>query len=240
MGIIVKPLIERADEEWSRRPKTQSRSSATIDMRALAPSRLWLLLMIVAFGAGGCGTVATNSGSSTPLDPIRRAVEIASDSGSFRVRGEIGASVPIVQWDGIVVGPDEQYTMQASGLLLESRRIGGRNWGRRLDPTGPWVEAPYDGPVDLSVLLRGRPGYVDHSNHSSSITLQFASVDVLRALTHVPSVGPTTAHVTLVDGVLTEVTLELGGGVRAHVALTDFGAPMSIEPVEELTLAPRA
>jgi len=239
MGVIVEPTSQRADEDRSRRAKVQSGASATIDRPALASWRLWLLLVLVAIGGGGCGTVADGR-SSTPLDDIRRAVDLAHESGSFRVRGEIGANMPMVAWDGVVVGSDEQYRTRASGLLIESRRIGGRSWGRRLDPVAPWVETAYDGPMDLSVLLRGRPtDRVGHTYDSSSITLQFASADVLRALTHMPSVGPTTARVTLIDGALSEVTLELGGGVRAHVEFGDFGGPINIEPVERSPSAAR-
>ena len=50
-------------------------------------------------------------------------------------------------------------------------------------------------------------------------------------LTHVPSVGPTTAHVRLVDGVLSDVTLELAGHISARVELWDFGARLSIAPL---------
>ena len=97
-------------------------------------------------GAVGCRSVAVEEESGTPLDHVRRAVELASDSGSFRVRGEVRASVPIVAWEGVVVGSDEELTTQASGMLIESRRIGGRSWGRRLDPTGPWGKSATTGP----------------------------------------------------------------------------------------------
>jgi len=198
-------------------------------MRARVPG--WLMLLLLAIGAVGCGAVAADGNSDPPLDHIRQAVELASARGSFRVRGEVRASMPIVAWEGFVVGSDEQLTSHAGGLLIESRKIGGRSWGRRLDPTGPWAEVRYEGPIDVSVLLRGRPEKVEHTDDSWSITLQFTGTDVLRALTHVPSVGPTTARVTLIDGVLSEVTLELGGNVTAHVEFWDFGAPLDIEPV---------
>ena len=190
-----------------------------------------LLLPLLALGAVGCAAAAVEEESDTPLDHVRRAVALASDSGSFRVRGEVRASVPIVAWEGVVVGSDEELRTQASGMVIESRRIGGRSWGRRLDPTGPWAEVPYDGAMDLRVLLRGRLGHVEHTDDSWLITLQFTDTDVLRALTHVPSVGPTTAHVRLVDGVLSDVTLELDGHISARVELWDFGTPLSIAPV---------
>ena len=190
-----------------------------------------LLLPLLALGAVGCGSVAVEEESGTALDQVRRAVELASDSGSFRVRGEVRTSVPMVAWEGVVVGSDEELTTQASGMVIESRRVGGRSWGRRLDPTGPWVEVRYDGQMDLSVLLRGRPEQVEHTDDSWLITLQFTDTDVLRALTHVPSVGPTTAHVRLVDGVLSDVTLELAGHISARVELWDFGAQLSIAPL---------
>ena len=187
-----------------------------------------LLLLLLALGAVGCRSVAVEEESGTPLDQVRRAVELASDSGSFRIRGEVRGSVPIVAWEGVVVGSDEELTTQASGMLIESRSIGGRSWGRRLDPTGPWAEVRYDGPIDLSALLRGRPEQVEHTDDSWLITLQFTDTDVLRVLTHVPSVGPTTAHVRLVDGVLSDVTLELAGHISARVELWDFG----VRPIE--------
>jgi len=199
-------------------------------VRRRAGARSFLLLPLLALGAVGCGSVAVDE-SGTALDQFRRAVELASDSGSFRVRGEVRTSVPIVAWEGVVVGSDEELRTQASGMVIESRRIGGRSWGRRLDPTGPWAEVPYDGPMDLGVLLRGRPGQVEHTDDSWLITLEFADTDVLRALTHVPSVGPTTAHVTLVDGVLSEVTLELAGHISARVELWDYGVRLSIAPI---------
>ena len=201
-----------------------------LQMRAHVPAS-WLLVLLLAIGAVGCGTVAADGDSGSPLDHMRQAVELASASGSFRVRGEVRASMPMVAWEGVVVGSDEQLTTHAGGLLIENRRIGGRSWGRRLDPTGPWAEVRYDGSIDLSVLLRGQLVQVEHTDGQWLLTLQFTGTDVLRALTHVPSVGPTTAHVTLIDGVLSEVTLDLAGHVTAHIGLWDFGAPLDIEPV---------
>ena len=200
-------------------------------MRGRAGAGSFLLLALVVLGTVGCGSAAVEEESGTALDQVRRAVELASDSGSFRVRGEVRTSVPIVAWEGVVVGSDEELTTQASGMLIESRRVGGRTWGRRLEPTGPWAEVPYDGAMDLSVLLRGRLEQVEHTDDSWLITLEFADTDVLRALTHVPSVGPTTAHVRLVDGVLSDVTLELAGHISARVELSDFGAGLSITPL---------
>ena len=120
-----------------------------------------LVAAITLAGCGGAarGTVQRVSTTSSTLSGharVEQAVALAHQGHSYRVRGELDASVgPIVSWAGIVVGSDEQAVAASGGITFESRRVGGVLWTRRLDPQGPWIQLPLDQPIDLAALSRG-------------------------------------------------------------------------------------
>ena len=193
---------------------------------ALAASLVPLALLTSA-----CGAVRP-----APLEDgaavLRRAVDNARSAASVRVRGDIRATHSIVGWEGIVVGTDEQYRVAAMGMVIDARRIDGLVWGRPVDRSQPWVSVPSDGSFDLGVLLRGHVDSFTTVDDAQRIELRFAGVDVLHALSHVPSTGPTTATVTIQSGFVTEVDLRLPSEVSARVELWDYGAPLTVEPVD--------
>jgi hypothetical protein len=179
-----------------------------------------------------CGSTVDVEAHDTGLQRIQRAVEFAETSHSYRVHGLLGTSSPAVDWKGFVVGADEQYIIRAAGLLIDSRRIGGVVWARRLEPVEPWLSAQATAPIDPSVLLLGVQQDAEHRGGRSRISLHFDHVDVLAALAHIPSAGPTTAQVTLEEGVLVEVVLQLGGNAHADISFSDYGATLSIDPLD--------
>jgi hypothetical protein len=192
----------------------------------------WWRLLLIAIVATGCGSAASDEGIA-PMERMRTAVAHARESGTFRLRGQlIAANGAFLSWEGFVAGSDEQYRMTTGGSVFESRRIAGTGWRRRLDPPEPWTEFPYDNPIDLTVLLRGTTDGVEHGEGSYTVTLQFVDVDVLRALTHAPSTGPTTAEVSLSGDVMRSITLHVAGGVTAELVLWDHGAAVAVDPVE--------
>src|SRR5262249_51831300 len=128
-------------------------------------------------------------------------------------------------------------TIHTFGMLIESRRIHGASWARRLDTAEPWMNVPPDHPIDLTALLLGSDVRTDHIADEWRTTLRFHDVDVLAALTHIPSTGPTTAVVTLRQGAIAEVTLDLSGA-GAHVSFSSYGEELSIEPIPP-SAAPR-
>ena len=69
-------------------------------------------------------------------------------------------------------------------------------------------------------------------NDAWAVTLKFQDTDVLYALTHIPSTGPTTAHINIDDNDnALDIHLQLAGSADAIVSLTDFGAAVRVEPV---------
>jgi hypothetical protein len=170
------------------------------------------------------------------LDRIGQAVDAALASGSYRIRGVVEIDGPVISWEGIVVGRDEQYLIETNGLRMDSRRVDGVHWARRLDPDGPWTTVPPDGPMDLAALLQGSDVRSQALDDGWLISLRFHDLDILEALTHVPSAGPTDAEVTLTDGTISQVALDLAGGARAAIALWDYGATLAVTPVASYRL----
>jgi hypothetical protein len=177
----------------------------------------------------GCGVQAAPT-TEQGRQRLEQAVTQALDAGSFRVEGELRIGVGVlVGWRGFVDGADEQYVIRAQGLPLESRRVDGSSWARPVDPPGPWRQVAYDGPFDLEVPTRGVVESVEHDD-DWSVTLRFQEIDVLSALAHIPSTGPTTARITIEEAAL-DIELWLGGQANATVTLTDFGAVLDVRPV---------
>jgi hypothetical protein len=165
-----------------------------------------------------------------PLERLEQAVDRAASASSFRVHGSLGGVAKVVQWDGVVAGDNEQYTISTGGLLIESRRVDGTSWARRVDRPDRWTTVPYDSPLDLTTLLRGRV-VNDAEGDGSAIIITVAyddSVDVLEALGHIPSAGATTADISLDDGCLTAVTLRMGGHITAELRFWDYGREVAI------------
>jgi len=194
----------------------------------------WALAGVLLVLGSACGSTIAVEARDTGLHGIRRAVELAEASHSYRVHGVLGASSPVVEWKGFVVGADEQYVVTSAGLLIDSRRIGGMHWARRLKPLEPWMTAPSDAPIDLGVLLRGVEQRAEHRNSWWQITLQFDNVDVLAALAHIRSTGPTRAEVLLQDGGIADVSLSLGNA-HADISFSDYGANLTIDPLDAPT-----
>jgi hypothetical protein len=232
----------RASETDRHPGRTHCRSLAGVTWtRATAGRRTGANrpLQLVWRGLGALILMATAGCRTSPsvtLDlsraHIERAVEHAHQSRTFRTRGHIDSPGPVLAWQGVVAGLDEQATIVTGGLRLENRRIGGRVWGRLVDAPGPWIEAPYDGPLALDVLLQGTPARSDHRGEQWSITLRFTDTDVLQALTHVPSTGATIADVTVHRDAITDVTLHLEGHASARMDLWDYGAPITVMPLD--------
>jgi hypothetical protein len=192
----------------------------------------WRLLALAAIVVTGCDTAASDEDHGVgAMERVRDAVAHAQESGTYRVRGQLVANGAFLAWEGIVAGADEQYVMTTGGLRFESRRVADTGWRRRLDRPEPWKTFPYDGPIDLTVLLRGTPDGVEQADGRFTVTLQFVDVDVLRALTHAPSTGPTTAEVSLSGNAIRGITLHLAGGASAQLELWDHGAPLAVDPV---------
>ena len=63
------------------------------------------------------------------------------------------------------------------------------------------------------------------------VELAYKDVDVLQALTHIPSAGPSAVEVTVDDQEIATVVVRLGNGVTARLAYADFGADLTVEPV---------
>jgi hypothetical protein len=94
------------------------------------------------------------------------------------------------------------------------------------------MRAPSDRPISLAVLLRGNEVHTKHDGDEWSVELRFHDVDVLDALAHIPSTGPSTAVVTLRGGVIADVALHLGGGADARISFWDYGSGLAIGPVD--------
>jgi hypothetical protein len=114
-------------------------------------------------------------------------------------------------------------------MLIESRRINGASWAGRLDTAEPLMKVPSDHPIGLTALLLGTEVHTEHSGDERRITLRFDGIDVLAALTHIPSTGPSTAVVRLRGGAIAEITLQLRGA-DARISFSSYGEDLSIEP----------
>jgi hypothetical protein len=168
---------------------------------------------------------ATDAGWS----PLRAAIDNAHAAGRFRMRSRLGGDAPAVSRDGVIVGDDEQFLVNAMGILIDERRIDGVAWGRPSDGSRPWISVPSDGSFDLTVLLDGEVTSSRVAQGHRVLELQFTGEDVLRALTHIPSVGPTAATVRIQSGYITDIELRLEGGMMAWLELWDYGAPLAVE-----------
>ncbi len=124
------------------------------------------------------------------------------------------------------------------GMQLDERRIDGIAWGRPVDGSQPWISVPSDGYFDLGALLRGEVTSSTGTDGHAVVQLHFTD-DVLRALAHIPSVGPTDATVSIESGLISESDLQLHGGLRAHIELGDYAKPLTVEPVERVSSAHR-
>ena len=188
------------------------------------------LPIAIAVISGGCGA----SVSAPPPDAraqLQQAISAADAAGSFRVRGQLTAGPAVVAWDGVVVGNDEQYLVDAMGSLLDERRIAGVAWARPTDQSRPWASVPSAEAFDLSVLLDGTMVSAMRSDDRVLVEVHFSGRDVLRAITHIPSVGPTEVTATIAFGVITAIDLHLEDGAAAHLELSDYGQALFIDPI---------
>jgi hypothetical protein len=201
---------------------------------------IWLFPVLLVSAISACGSTAAGPTDRDAIEELRHAVARSRAAGSFRVRGEVSGLGPALAWEEVVVGNDEQGTTIAAGLTIESRRLGGRTWGRRVDRLEPWTEVAYDGALDLSVLVQGRPEHVERHGLDWSITERFDGIDVLRALSHVPSTGTTMADVVVHDGLISHVTLHLAGEITADLTFWDYGTRATVEPIDATQPSPEA
>jgi hypothetical protein len=147
------------------------------------------------------------------------------------MRSRLGREAPLVSRAGVIVGDDEQFQVNAMGILIDERRIDGVAWGRPSDGSRPWISVPSDGSFDLTVLLDGEITSSRLAQDHRVLELQFTDQDVLRALTHIPSVGPTAATVRIQSGYITDIELRLDGGTIAWIELWDYGARLAVERI---------
>jgi hypothetical protein len=192
--------------------------------------RRWAGVLGAALIVAACSSPASVQVADSGLDRLGRAITQAHRSGTFRLRGVLTSHGSTVAWDGFVAGRNEQYVTHALGLVIESRRVDGTTWGRRLDQEDSWAQAPADAPLDLEVLLRGHDVHSRRDGGDWRITLSYTDVDVLVALTHIPSVGPSTAEVVVAAEVISDISLQLGGGARARLHFADYGAALTVTP----------
>jgi hypothetical protein len=192
--------------------------------------RGWAGVLVATLIVAACSSTASVQVADSGLDRLGRAITQARRSGTFRLRGVLTSHGSTVTWEGFVAGRNEQYVTHALGLVIESRRVDGTTWGRRLDQQDSWAQAPPDDPLDLDVLLRGRDVHSRRDGGSWRITLNYTDVDVLVALTHIPSVGPSTAEVVVAAEVISDISLQLGDGARAGLHFTDYGAALTVTP----------
>jgi hypothetical protein len=188
------------------------------------------LVGALALVASACASTGSVEVADPGLERLGRAIARAHDSETFRLRGILTSHRSAVMWEGFVAGRNEQYVTHALGLVIESRRIDGVTWAHRLDEPDGWTQAPPDAPLDLDVLLRGHDVHSYRDGNAWRITLNYTDVDVLVALTHIPSVGPITAEVTVAPDLISEVSLGLNGGAHARLHLTDYGASLTVSP----------
>jgi hypothetical protein len=196
-----------------------------------APRHRSIWLLVVGIVVVACGPADPDVPARAGAQRLERAVAGAYADRTYRVKGTVMFGGPLLSWEGIVDGDDEQYVLHAVGRIIDSRRIAGQNWWRPLGSSEPWKLAPADAPFDLGVLLRGEVVAARDEDDRWTLTLHFADVDVLAALTHVPSAGSTTAEVTIVNDRVAEVALRLSGFGNAQLSFWDYGTDVSIEPV---------
>jgi hypothetical protein len=193
----------------------------------VSPHPRWILAGCLLLFGGACGSTTSVNLRPIGLQRIEEAIDFARQSRTYRLTGAVSLQAPLVTWEGVVVDGDEQYIIQTQGMLIESRRINGASWARRLDTGEPWMKVPSDHPIDLTALLLGRDVHAERLGDDWRIRLRFDDVDVLAALTHIPSTGPTTAEVTLRGGAIADVTLQLRGA-NARVSFSGYGEALSI------------
>jgi hypothetical protein len=202
--------------------------------------RAWVLAVTVAVAVGstgGCGSQRAAPSAASGFEQLRRALVRAEEAGSFRVEGTVTVGAPLVRWQGVVSGTTEQDFTWAAGLTIESQRADGQGWVRRTDISDDWRRFPYDGPVDLGVLLHGHVEDVQHDD-TWSVTVSFHDVDVLKAMTHIPSIGDTEVTVTLGNGELVRADLDVGGHAHAELLFSDYGVGLALDPVPMWPAAP--
>jgi hypothetical protein len=197
-----------------------------VPKRCRAASLVAALALVVA----SCASTASVDVADPGLDRLGRAIARAHESGTFRLRGILTSHGSALTWEGFVAGRNEQYVTHALGLVIESRRVDGVSWAHRLDQADDWMQAPSDGALDLDVLLRGHDVRSRRDGEVWRITLEYTDVDVLVALTHIPSVGPTSAEVTVAPELISDVSLRLNGGAAARLHFTDYGASLTVSP----------
>ena len=192
-------------------------------------ARATVFLVATAMLIAACGRTDA-SAKRAAVRRLERAVATAKRTTSYRVRGRLGSRM---SWEGFVVDGDEQYVVDVAGLRTESRRIGGRTYGRRVETADEsWVEAPNQAELELSVLQRGEVMSVDAVKDHMTLTLQFEAVDVLAALTHIPSVGATRAVVEMEGDVIQRVALQFADGTTASLDYWDYGVALQIQPLD--------
>lgn len=126
-------------------------------------------------------------------------------------------------------GAAEHYQVAGMGSLIDERRIDGIVWARPLDGSRPWISARSSEAIDLGVLRNGQISSSTTTDHGQVIELGFTNHDVLRALSHIPSTGPTTATVTIAAGFVASIDLQFRGATSAHIELSDYGLPLAID-----------
>lgn len=190
--------------------------------------RRWAGVLVAALVVAACSQSASVEVADPGLDRLGRAITQAHRSRTFRLQGVLTDHGSTVAWEGFVAGRNEQYVTHALGLVIESRRVDGTTWGRRLDQQDGWVQAPPDAPLDLDVLLRGHDVHSHRDGGGWTIRLSYTDIDVLGALTHIPSVGPSTADVVVAADVISDISLQLDGGARARLHFADYGAALTV------------
>ena len=190
--------------------------------------RRWAGVLVAALMVAACAPAVAVTVPDSGLDRLGRAITQAHRRGTFRLQGVLTSHGSSVAWDGFVAGRNEQYVTHALGLVIESRRVDGTTWARRLDQEDSWAQAPPDAPLDLDVLLRGHDVHSRRDAGGWRITLSFTNVDVLVALTHIPSVGPSTAEVVVTAELISDVSLQLGDGAQARLHFADYGAALTV------------
>jgi hypothetical protein len=197
---------------------------------AKRPGRAGLLVAAaLVVTIAGCASSAPVEVADSGLDRLGRAIARAHDSGTFRLQGVLTSHGSALTWEGFVAGRNEQYVTHAMGLVIESRRVDGVSWVHRIDQQDDWVQAPSDSPLDLDVLLRGHDVASHRDGDVWRITLEYSDVDVLAGLTHIPSIGPTSAEVTVAPDLISDVSLHLNGDARARLHFADYGAALTVD-----------
>jgi hypothetical protein len=119
---------------------------------------------------------------------------------------------------------------RCSSRLIETRRIGAATWTRRADQPDTWHLVTGDHPLELSALLDDHVVALHEQSDTFTLTITDDHTDLLDALTHIPSAGATTAQITIIDGMLDNVTLHLIGNVSVQLSFFDYGRETTIEP----------